>query len=522
MSLIRRPGSGRRPPIGVKPHESVSRAIGLFGWVVLLLVISSACTRAEQEADPSPLDEREPAPVLAVEPVVDLAGDTDTAGSIAGAIAVALSPDASYLVTLQNHIDDAIVLRSFPYDPGKRLTPADGHIVMQLDHPHVHSGGGLVFEPGGDLLVGLGAMRVPDEPMGPQNPDGVVIRVPVRHLEAGSGGFSPSSDSLIARGLRQPWRISLSEAGDLWIGDVGEGRAEEINRVPAALMRGPALNFGWPYVEGASAAPLPVPDGVDLTGPVWWYGRDSDGGDAVIGGYVYRGSAVPELAGSYVFGDVSNGRIEALDLADLDSPPTVVGTIDEGIGPVTSFGEMPDGELLLLAADGDFFQLERGDGASGRTVKLVRLGNLWQGVPPPPGAEATAIASAPDRSLLISERTGSIRRVVLGAGPPELCRLVITELPQLAHEPAQSLETAIPSLLRGLDAVRPELPEWARPREQALRAAYLRAQEIGTTAGWESEGLREMLYLVSVERGEFADAQWGETGLLDLQRHRCP
>ena len=107
-----------------------------------------------------------------------------------------------------------------------------------------------------------------------------------------------------AKGLRNPWRFSFD--GDLlYIGDVGQDAWEEINIAHADSWR---LNFGWSVMEGAHCFREPGCDQAGLGIPVLEYPHE-DGNCSVTGGYVYRGSALPELDGSYFYGDFCSGMI---------------------------------------------------------------------------------------------------------------------------------------------------------------------------------------------------------------------
>ena len=122
------------------------------------------------------------------------------------------------------------------------------------------------------------------------------------------------------------------------IGDVGNNTMEEISLLPRSRW---GANFGWPYVEGTDIRRGDRPD--DLVPPVYAYGRDV--GTAVMGGHVYRGTAIPDLRGAYLFGDLT-GPVWAIG-AD--------GVTRLDIGKVSTFvgwAEDPDGELYLLGFDG--------------------------------------------------------------------------------------------------------------------------------------------------------------------------
>jgi glucose/arabinose dehydrogenase len=144
---------------------------------------------------------------------------------------------------------------------------------------------------------------------------------------------------IFAYGFRNPWRFSFDrDSGDLWVGDVGQGAWEEIDRVEISL------NYGWDEREGAHC--FEPPNGCDTNNvdPVTEY--DHSIGRSITGGYVYRGDAFPGLQGLYVFGDFATGRIWSVP---FDSP---IGTLPDPLADtalsISSFAESNDGELFVL------------------------------------------------------------------------------------------------------------------------------------------------------------------------------
>jgi glucose/arabinose dehydrogenase len=154
-------------------------------------------------------------------------------------------------------------------------------------------------------------------------------------------------------GLRNPWRMSFDrERGDVWIGDVGQNRYEEIDYVPAGEAAG--ANWGWPGREGAHDFRGGAPPGA--RDPVIENGREN-GECAIVGGYVYRGDAIPNLRGVYLWGDncaspllgavVRDGRVvQQRQVASVSS--------------LTTFGEDPQGELYVASRGGTVYRIVRG------------------------------------------------------------------------------------------------------------------------------------------------------------------
>ncbi len=148
---------------------------------------------------------------------------------------------------------------------------------------------------------------------------------------------------IFASGFRNPWRWSFDrQTGDLWLGDVGQGALEEIDRV---VLGG---NYGWRCFEGTLNTGLACGSEPNLQPPVAEYGRSV--GTTVTGGYVYSGMAIAGLAGRYVFGDFGSGRI--FHIAG-NTPPTaqITGGLDTPLN-ISSFAEDIDGELYVVQYTG--------------------------------------------------------------------------------------------------------------------------------------------------------------------------
>jgi glucose/arabinose dehydrogenase len=242
--------------------------------------------------------------------------------------------------------------------------------LLHIDQPYAnHNGGGLAFGPDGDLYIGMGDGGSGGDPHGNgQRLDtllGKLLRIDIA-VEAGAerpykiptdNPFTadPSRRAEIwAYGLRNPWRFSFDrETGDLWIGDVGQNRYEEIDRVVVGTLGG--ANFGWNIMEGGHCFNRDDCNRTNLVLPIAEY--DHSAGDcAVVGGYVYRGSAFPALVGGYVFGDECSGTLRGLVAAGpAQQKPAVLLESDRVI---SSFGEGDDEELYLTdLASGELYQV---------------------------------------------------------------------------------------------------------------------------------------------------------------------
>ena len=232
-------------------------------------------------------------------------------------------------------------------------------MLFALDDPYAnHNGGMVAFGPDGYLYVGTGDGGSAGDPENRAQDlgslFGKLLRLNVSTATTGPLYTSPSSnpfvnrggamDEIWALGLRNPWRFSFDrQTNDLWIGDVGQGAWEEVNRLGAGSAGG--ANFQWRCREGFepyNGSP-PCDEGTS-TPPVHAYDH-SGGSCSVTGGYVYRGNLAPALRGLYVFGDYCSGRIWTLRQT---TPGTWLSTqlLDTGYS-ISSFGEDSAGELYL-------------------------------------------------------------------------------------------------------------------------------------------------------------------------------
>jgi glucose/arabinose dehydrogenase len=307
------------------------------------------------------------------EPMIDL-GDRIQSGGEQGLLGIATHPsfpsDPRVFVHYTDQAGDSVVA-SLELDAGDdgRLDPGSHRQILFVDQPYAnHNGGGVVFGPDRQLYVSLGDGGSGGDPHGngqrrdtllgkilridvDPSTDAAPYAVPADNPFAGGGGLP----EIWQLGLRNPWRLSFDRGtGDLWIGDVGQGAWEEIDVARSGIG---GLNFGWNVMEGNHCFEPSSGCRTDgLTPPVSEYGREL--GCTVIGGYVYRGSAYPELVGAYLFADYCDGRIFAIDARTTElTPPTELGVAS---GRVVAFGEDADGELYVLSLDGQVSRIVAG------------------------------------------------------------------------------------------------------------------------------------------------------------------
>jgi hypothetical protein len=307
---------------------------------------------------------------LLPQPFLDLRGQVST-GSEQGLLSLAFHPDyAANGRLFVNYTDPAGDTRIVEYrvsaDPG-RADPGSARVVLAIDQPFSNHNGGLaLFGPDGMLWIGTGDGGSGGDPQGNGQDLGTLLgkllridmdggepyAVPGDNPFAGTPGARPE---VWAYGLRNPWRFSFDRAtGDLYVADVGQNRVEEVNAVQGA---GRGRNYGWNLTEGSRCfQPSEGCDREGLTLPVAEF--DHGDGCSVTGGFVYRGSAIPELAGTYFYSDYCSGFVRGFRLqggaaADERRWPE----LEPADHAVASFGEDSDGELYLLTAGGEVHRI---------------------------------------------------------------------------------------------------------------------------------------------------------------------
>jgi uncharacterized repeat protein (TIGR03806 family) len=304
--------------------------------------------------------------------VLDISGPVFSGGSELGLLSIAFHPDFAnngemyVYYTAGNFFSQTSRISRFTSNNGGASFPANSEeILLEVSQPASnHNGGHLLFGPDGYLYFGFGDGGSANDPwnnsQNTNNVLGTMIRIDVDNGAPygipsdnpfASGGGAPE---IFAWGLRNPYRWSFDRiTGEMWVADVGQDRQEEISIVELGG------NYGWRVMEGTFCA---NPGGFGCSAPEYIepvHSYSHGGGQrSVIGGYVYRGSAIPSLFGAYVFAEFYDGSIRGLFL-DSATQQWESDTVATRSGLQTaSFAEAQSGELYVLDYAGRIYQLE--------------------------------------------------------------------------------------------------------------------------------------------------------------------
>ena len=284
-----------------------------------------------------------------------------------GLLGLALDPNDGrhlYVYYSASNPQHSVVSR-FDYHPHNPEIDRDSElIILEIEQPYPnHNGGQIAFGPDGYLYIGLGDGGSAGDPLGHgQNTStllGSILRIDVSNAtEAQPYAIPPGNPfadgggrpEIWAYGLRNPWRFSFDrETGQLWAGDVGQNQWEELD----IIERGG--NYGWNTLEGNHCfRPRDNCDHEGAIPPVWEYSLDG-APCSVIGGYVYRGEAIPWLQGAYVYGDFCSGKIYGLHYEN-GQVTEHKELADTGLR-IMSFAEDNAGELYLLSQSEGIYRL---------------------------------------------------------------------------------------------------------------------------------------------------------------------
>lgn len=242
-------------------------------------------------------------------------------------------------------------------------------VLLTYDQPYNnHNGGKLAFGKDGCLYISVGDGGSGGDPQNNgQNKAvllGKILRIDVNKaavnlnysipvdnpFKGNSEGFR---EEIFAYGLRNPWRFSFDKnTGDLWAGDVGQNKTEEID----IIIKG--QNYGWKIMEADECfGKIPDCNKEGLASPVWVYQQSTENGRSVTGGYVYRGKKLKSLFGKYVYGDYVSGNIWTL-MPEKNGKYTNALLLKHK-GFISSFGEDANNELYVCSyIDGKIYSLQ--------------------------------------------------------------------------------------------------------------------------------------------------------------------
>lgn len=304
------------------------------------------------------------------EMVLDLAGRISVGGE-RGLLGAAFSPGGRKLYVHFSDLNGDTTIEEYAFgENGADVSTR--RLVLSVDQPQPnHNGGQLAFGPDGMLYVALGdGGGANDQGSGHavggngQSLDtllGKILRIDPRPSVA--AGYRVPADNPFADGggrreiwvygLRNPWRFSFDRAtDDVWIGDVGQGLWEEVDM--AAFDQIAGANFGWNLLEGTHDLRGGATPGSTVA-PVFETAH-ADGNCSISGGYVYRGTRIPDLVGAYVFSDYCNPAIRAIRVEGGQA----VAVRDLGVTAdmVASFGQDNDGELYVISQNQGVFRID--------------------------------------------------------------------------------------------------------------------------------------------------------------------
>ena len=314
--------------------------------------------------------------------------DVESGPQEAGLLGVAFDPDygaGNWNVYLSYTIAGSplvtIVARMRSTDSGATLDPSTAEELVRFDQPYDnHNGGHLIFGPDGYLYAHFGDGGSGNDPgdraQDTSNLFGTLIRIDVSggvpygippdnpfagNALCNNGSSSSACPEIYAWGLRNAWRFAFDDATDqLWLADVGQSSWEEVNLIELGG------NYGWRCREGTSSHITSGNCPPGLIDPIIEYSSQTVG-DSITGGEVYRGSAIPELAGRYIFADYVRGKI----FASVDNGDGTYGyeTLLDTNHFIASFAKETNDELLYIDyGSGNIRRIIQSGGTSNNTI----------------------------------------------------------------------------------------------------------------------------------------------------------
>jgi glucose/arabinose dehydrogenase len=337
-------------------------------------------------------------PFLDIDVLVPNISGNDERGLLGLAFHPGYSANGYFFVNYTNLAGDTVIARYQVSADPNLADPMSAEVLLTIDQPFTnHNGGQLAFGPNdGHLYIGMGDGGGSGDPGNRAQNDSTLLGKMLRiDVDAGLPYVIPPANPFVgiggvreeiwAKGLRNPYRWSFDRlTGDLYIADVGQGQLEEVDFQPAASAGGE--NYGWRIMEGRSCFDNTTPPGCfhpSLTDPVHEY---THGGSpfrcSITGGYVYRGTSLPEIQGHYFFADWCSAQIWSFEMVGGAAGPVTDRTAELApaggltIGNIAGFGEDGNGELYIV---------DRGAGTSaGEVFKIVAGATGVTASPAPP------------------------------------------------------------------------------------------------------------------------------------------
>jgi hypothetical protein len=306
---------------------------------------------------------------LRQQPFLDIVSKVGSQGNEQGLLSVAFHPDYSsnglFYVNYTDTEGDTRVERYSVSADSDVADPGSAKLILGFDQPYGnHNGGHVLFGPDGMLFIATGDGGSGGDPQGNgQNRGSLLGKILRIDVDGGDPYAVPSDNPFVgqagvrpeiwAYGLRNPWRVAFDPESELFfVADVGQSTNEEISVVPADQG---GINFGWNTMEARHCFP---PNSscsqTGLTLPVVEYPRSD--GISITGGYVYRGSAIPDLQGHYLYADYGRQWIRSFRYENGEVRDS--GELDlEDVSSVSSFGVDGAGELYVVSLAGRVLKL---------------------------------------------------------------------------------------------------------------------------------------------------------------------
>jgi len=310
-----------------------------------------------------------PTPFLDLDSIVGGGGGGQESGMLGMAFHPGYATNRRFYVSYTNNSGASVVreYKADPTNPDRAISSSFFIILPPVAHEPTHNAGHIEFGPNGKLYIALGdgTDNAAAQDLGTYL--GKMLRVdvdnPPTYVAAGNPFIGSSRPHIWSYGWRNPWRFSFDkQTGDLYAADVGNAMSEEIDFQPAASVGGE--NYGWRCMEGNLCTGMtgctcnaPV-----LRRPIHEYAHNL--GCSIIGGYVYRGSQIPDFRGHYLFADFCSNKIWSFKYVSSQVTQFVERTSEldppgaDAIQQISSFGQDANGELFICSLQGKLYRVE--------------------------------------------------------------------------------------------------------------------------------------------------------------------